>query len=73
MRKSGFHFSVDVITVANHNDRKQRDEPIGTRSKYTSPVPSAGKRVRASHDLFWFYFSLAEKVAGVFLTNPGAK
>ena len=30
-----------------------------------SPATSAGKRVQASHDWFWFYFSLVEKVARV--------
>ena len=45
-----------VITLTNHNSRKQSNEPIRARSKYMSPVPSAGKRVRVSHDWFWFYF-----------------
>ena len=45
-----------VITLTNHNSRKQSNEPIRARSKYMSPVSSAGKRVRASHDWFWFYF-----------------
>ena len=43
-----------VITLTNHNSRKQFKEPIRARSKYMSPVPSAGKRVRVSHD--WFFF-----------------
>ena len=34
-----------VITLTNHNSRKQSNEPIRARSKYMSPVPSAGKRV----------------------------
>ena len=45
-----------VITLTNHNSRKQSNEPIRARSKYMSPVPSAGKHVRVSHELFWFYF-----------------
>ena len=45
-----------VITLTNHNSRKQPNEPIRARSKYMSPVPSAGKRVQASRDWFWFYF-----------------
>ena len=45
-----------VITLTNHNSRKQSNEPIRARSKYMSPVPSAGKRVRVSHDWFWFFF-----------------
>ena len=45
-----------VITLTNHNSRKQSNEPIRARSKYTSPVPSAGKRVRVNDDWFWFYF-----------------
>ena len=31
-----------VITLTNHNSRKQSNEPIRARSKYMSPVPSAG-------------------------------
>ena len=38
-----------------------------------SPVPSAGKRVRASHDWFRFCFSLVEKVARVLLTDHKAQ
>ena len=34
---------TNAITMANHNKRKQHNEPIGTRSKYTEPAPSAGK------------------------------
>ena len=34
-----------VISLTNHNKRKQSNEPIRARSKYMSPVPSAGKRV----------------------------
>ena len=45
-----------VITLTNHNSRKQSNEPIRARSKYMSPVPSAGKCVRVSHNWFWFYF-----------------
>ena len=43
-----------VITLTNHNSCKQSNEPNRARSKYMSPVPSAGKRVRVSHDWFWF-------------------
>ena len=56
-------FSIDcrktkskVITLTNHNSRKQSNEPIRARSKYMSPVPSAGKRVQVNHDWFRFYF-----------------
>ena len=45
-----------VIPLTNHNSRKQSNEPIRARSKYISPVLSAGKRVRVNHDWFWFYF-----------------
>ena len=45
-----------VITLTNHNSHKQSNQPIRARSKYMSPVPSAGKRARVSHDWFWFYF-----------------
>ena len=44
-----------VITVTNHNSRKQSSEPFRARSKYMSPVPSVEKRVRVNHDWFWFY------------------
>ena len=39
-----------AITMANHSKRKQRNEPMTTRSKYTQPAPSAGNRVRPSRD-----------------------
>ena len=32
-----------VITLANHNRRKQRNEPIRIRIKFMYPAPSAGK------------------------------
>ena len=61
-----------VITLTNHDSRKQSNEPIRTRIKYMSPAPSAGKRVRVNHDWFWFYFWLVEEVARDFLTNHKA-
>ena len=61
-----------VITLTNHNSHKQSYKPIRARSKYMSPVPSAGKRVRVSHDWFWFYFWFVEEVARDFLTNNKA-
>ena len=42
-----------VITLDNHNRRRQSSEPIGTQNKYISPAPSAGKRVPVSHNWFW--------------------
>lgn len=39
-----------VIILANQNRGKQSSEPNRARSKYMSPAPSAGNRVRASHD-----------------------
>ena len=47
---------TNVITLANHNRRRQSNEPIRAQSKYMWPAPSAGKRVRGSYDWFWFYF-----------------
>ena len=41
--------------------------------KYMSPAPSAGKHVRARHDLFGFCFSLVEKVARFLQTNHSLK
>ena len=35
-----------IITLANHKTGRQSNEPIRTQSNYTSPAPSAGKRVR---------------------------
>ena len=61
-----------VITPANHNEHTLPNEPIRTRSKYMQPTPSAGKRVRPSHDWFWFNLWLVEKVAREFLTNRRA-
>ena len=61
-----------VITLTNHNSCKQSNEPIKARSKNISPVPSAAKSVRVSHDWFWFYFRLVEKVARDFLANHKA-
>ena len=45
-----------VITLTNHNSRKQSNEPVTAPGEYMSPVPSAGKRGRVNHDWFWFYF-----------------
>ena len=44
-------FKNKVITLTNHNSRKQSNEPIRAQSKYMSPVPSAGKRVRGKSRL----------------------
>ena len=35
-----------VITLTNHNSRKQSNEPIRTRSKYMQLAPSAGNGYR---------------------------
>ena len=45
-----------VITLTNHNRRRQSNEPIRTQRKCMQLAPSAGKRVRPSHDWSWFYF-----------------
>ena len=45
-----------VIALANHKGHKQDSEPIKTRSNCMWLTQSAGKRVRASQDWFWFYF-----------------
>ena len=52
-----------VIILTNHNEDKTQNEPIRNQSKYKQLALSAGKRVRASHDWFWFYAWLVEKVA----------
>ena len=54
-----FHLSVvkpKVITLTNHNSRKQSNETIRAWSINMSPVPSAGKHVQVNPDWFWFYF-----------------
>ena len=61
-----------VITLANHNSCKQRNESIRNRSKYMCLTPSAGKRVRRKHDWFWFVFPLVKKVARVLSTDHRA-
>ena len=48
-----------LITI----DAGQCSEPIQNLKKITGSRCRTGKRVQASHDLFWFYFGLAEKVA----------
>ena len=37
-----------AITMTNHNNHKQRNEPMKTQRKYKKPLTSAGKRVRPS-------------------------
>ena len=44
-----------VITLTNHNSRKQSNEPIRARSKYMSLVLSAGKRVRVNSGVCIYY------------------
>ena len=44
-----------AITLTNHNRNKTQNEPIENQIKYKQLALSAGKRVRASHDWFWFY------------------
>lgn len=41
----------------------QSEFQTNTYVTVTLQLPSAGKRVRASHDLIWSRFSLGEKVA----------
>ena len=54
---------IKAITLANHNRRKQHNEPIVISSKNMQQAPSAGKHVRARHYWFWLFFLMAEKVA----------
>jgi len=55
-----------AITPTSHNRSRQRDEPITIPSNYLKLAQSAGKITRTWRDWFWFCFSLAEKLAGVF-------
>ena len=58
-----------VITLANHNRRRQSNESIRTRNKYIQPARNAGKRVQTRNDWFWYYFWLVEKVAPITIQN----
>ena len=58
-----------VITLTNYNSRKQSYEPIRARSKYMSPVPNAGKRVRVSHVWFWFLLLIGRGSGARFLNQ----
>lgn len=57
-----------AISLTKDNRRRQRDEPVRTRGKYMEPAQSARKRV-----LFWFFFSLVEKLPRVLSTNHRAQ
>ena len=61
------------VYSANHDRRRQANEPIRTRSKYMKPAPSAGKRVQGTYDWFWFYFLLVEIMARDFSANHKTK
>ena len=43
-----------AITLTNPNRNKTQNEPIRNQIKYKQLALSAGKRVRARHDWFWF-------------------
>lgn len=62
-----------VVTLANHNGRRQSYEPIKTRSSYMKLTQDAGKLVHASYDWLWFDFWLDEKEARVFNANRKPK
>ena len=53
-----FHLKNPLILKFVRASHKQRNEPIRTRSKYMSLAPSAGKRVRASHNSFLLLIEL---------------
>ena len=66
--------NTKVITLTNHNGRRQFNEPIRTRSKYVWSALSTGKRVQAIHDcvldprafgLFFLGSITKEKSSGV--------
>ena len=61
-----FSIETKVITLANHKGHRQYNEPIKVWGIYMLLTQSVGKHVWASHDWFWFYFWLDEKVAQVF-------
>ena len=58
-----------AIIPTNHNRNKQHDEPITVPSNYLPLAQSAGKMTLTWCEWFWFYFSLVEKLARVFLAN----
>ena len=58
-----------AITLANHKALTKSIEPIKIQFKYVKLMPSAGKRVRASHLWSSVYFWLDDKTARVFKVN----
>ena len=58
-----------AIIPTNHNRNKQHDGPITIHSNYLLLAQRAGKITRTWCEWFWFYFSLVEKLARVFLAN----
>ena len=59
-----------TITMANHRNVKQDNEPMKAPSQYTSSVPRAGKRMQARRDWFWFSSLL---IGGVNSVNFSSK
>ena len=60
-----------VITLTNHNRKKQRQKPGRIPSNYLKLVRSAGKITRSWCDWFWLYFSLVWKtVASLWSQSP---
>ena len=46
-----------IITLVNHNRRRQSNEPIRTQNKYSSSShPKCRKMQATTHKWFWFYF-----------------
>jgi len=58
-----------AIILTNHNRNKQQYESITIPSNYLQLAHSKGKITHTWCAWFWFYFSLVEKLARVFLTN----
>ena len=70
-------FSVECrktkTTLANHNRRRQSNEPIKSPSKYMHPAQRAGKRVRTSDFGFERQRGRVVRGAGLKSGGPGFK
>ena len=60
---------TNAITLTNHSRRKQHINQSEFEANTCNRRQAREKRVRASHDWFWFYFSLVDKVTRALLTN----
>ena len=62
-----------VIILTNHTSYGKGDKPIRSRSCCMQPAKSAGKRVRARRDWFWFDFWLVKCIKMKSCNNANTK